>query len=288
MRFCITCVLLVFVAAAPLAFHAQNGDSKSRDFRSLIAKRIKSELRSDLASVCPVDTDLAARTIFADYGAVFVASGVSIPWKCIFDDDAEVQAYHGALNTRTETIGGTRVTLQNAAMEALLVARKEALARGLNITPRGGSLAATRSYADSVRLWKSRFEPGLNHWVAKRRITAKEADAARKMSIRDQVTQVLTWEQDSIWFSRDLSKSILYSVAAPGASQHIFGLAFDVTQFANKDVRDILSRYGWFQTVKSDLPHFTYLGREESELPGLRLRSVTFSGQKFWIPDIEY
>jgi hypothetical protein len=61
-------------------------------------------------------------------------------------------------------------------------------------------------------------------------------------------------------------------------------LALDIEQFANKDVRAILARHGWFQTVKSDLPHFTYLGVEELQLPSLGLQAVFVSGQKFWIP----
>jgi hypothetical protein len=106
-------------------------------------------------------------------------------------------------------------------------------------------------------------------------------------NIQKQVAQVLDWEKKGYYFSKDFSKSILYSVAAPGASQHIFMLALDVEQFASKPVRDILARHGWFQTVKSDLPHFTYLGVEESRLPALGLKSVMVSGQKFWIPNID-
>ncbi len=96
----------------------------------------------------------------------------------------------------------------------------------------------------------------------------------------------MEWESKGLYFSKDLSKSILFSVAAPGASQHIFMLALDVEQFANKNVREILADHGWFQTVLSDLPHFTYLGVKESELPALGLKKVTHGGQIFWIPNI--
>jgi hypothetical protein len=75
-------------------------------------------------------------------------------------------------------------------------------------------------------------------------------------------------------------------VAAPGASQHIFMVALDVEQFANKAVRDILAAHGWFQTVKSDMPHFTYLGVKETELPALGLKREFSGGQKFWIPNV--
>ena len=65
------------------------------------------------------------------------------------------------------------------------------------------------------------------------------------------------------------------------------GLALDVQQFADARVRRILAKHGWFQTVKSDLPHFTYLGVSEDELPSLGLRREVISGQAFWIPDIK-
>src|SRR5205085_2247542 len=78
---------------------------------------------------------------------------------------------------------------------------------------------------------------------------------------------VLELERAGLFFSKDLSKSILRSVAAPGASQHLAMLAFDASEFQDARVRDLLARCGWFQTVLSDLPHFTYLGLEESELP---------------------
>ena len=63
-------------------------------------------------------------------------------------------------------------------------------------------------------------------------------------------------------------------------------LAIDVKQFADKQVREILARHGWFQTVQSDQPHFTYLGVAESELPARGLKPVEVGGQKFWIPNL--
>ena len=96
----------------------------------------------------------------------------------------------------------------------------------------------------------------------------------------------MRWEENDLYFSKDFRKSILYSVAAPGASQHIFLLALDVQQFGNPKVREILAKYGWFQTVKSDAPHFTYLGVAEENLPALGLRSEWIGGQKFWVPDM--
>jgi hypothetical protein len=259
----------------------------SPSFRKIVEKRLK-ESKIRLADVCPVDTDSAAKRIFSDYGAIFVsASNNPLPPRCIFDSEDEVRAFRASLASETQNIAGTAVTLQRDAMGALISAREEAAKNGLNITPRGGATASARTFGDTVRLWNSRFLPGLEHWVAVGKITRKDADAARNSSIPEQIKKVLEWEQHGLYFSKDLSKSILYSVAAPGASQHIFMLALDVEQYSNASIRKILADHGWFQTVKSDMPHFTYLGVKESELPSLGLKPVNVDGQKFWIPNVE-
>src|SRR2546422_4320125 len=96
----------------------------------------------------------------------------------------------------------------------------------------------------------------------------------------------LDLEKNEIYFSKDLSKSILYSIAAPGTSQHIAMLALDVTEFQDPRVREILAKHGWFQTVLSDLPHFTFLGLKEDDLPKHGLKSVVVNEQTFWIPNV--
>lgn len=101
-----------------------------------------------------------------------------------------------------------------------------------------------------------------------------------------QVPEILKLESDGVFFAKTLDKSIIYSVAPPGSSQHLSMLALDVKEFENARVRAILAANGWFQTVTSDLPHFTYLGVKESELSGLGLRSVSNSGRTFYVPDI--
>lgn len=261
-------------------------EAQSVSFRQVVELRFKKDFRMDFARVCPIDSDLTSRTIFAEYGAVFIANkSVALPPKCIFDSEEEVRAFQILTDSRTEFINGFQITLQSNAMAALLKARAEAMQRGLNITPLDGSIAAGRSFDDTVRLWNSRLNPGLNYWIRRRRLTYIEAEAVRRASIRRQIARVLEWERSGIFFSRDRSKSILYSAAPPGASQHIHMLAFDVEQYANSRVRDILAQNGWFQTVRNDRPHFTYLGLSENELPQLGLKAVNNAGQKFWIPN---
>jgi len=231
--------------------------------------------------------DSVSRRILEDYGAMFVASSeVRPPPRCIFDDEAEVLAFQQEAKFTTTTIAGSRIELQPAAMKALLEAREEARSRGLDITPRGGSEAARRSFADTRRLWDSRFLPALTYWKGRGRLSAEQVAHLRRSPLREQMREVLELEKRGIFFSKDLSKSILYSVAAPGSSQHLSMLAFDALQFGDARVRSILARHGWFQTVKSDLPHFTYLGVEEGELPARGLRRVEANGHVFWIPNV--
>lgn len=235
----------------------------------------------------PDDKDEIALRVLSDYGAMFVAaSDVKPPPRCVLRNEQEVQEFQKEARFTTTNIGGVKIDLQPAAMAALVAARNEAHQAKLDITPRGGSEAARRSYADTVRLWYSRVNPALSYWQSRGRLSSKEVESVRRLSPEDQVPRVLELEKHGIFFSQDLSKSILYSIAAPGTSQHISMLALDVSQFADGRVRSILARHGWFQTVYSDLPHFTYLGLDEKDLPTRGLHQVKVGNQVFWIPSI--
>ena len=137
-----------------------------------------------------------------------------------------------------------------------------------------------------MRLWDTRFLPALDYWVGQGRLTAEQATRLKALPLHDQIAEVLDLEKNEIYFSKDLSKSILYSIAAPGTSQHIAMLALDVSEFLDPRVRQILARHGWFQTVLSDLPHFTFLGLKENDLPRHGLKSVVVNEQTFWIPNV--
>ena len=239
----------------------------------------------EIADFCPQGDCVAAR-VLEEYGAMFVAEGVELPSVCVFETDEEVRGFQERAGWASEDFGGALVELQPRAMEALLAARREALAAGLDITPRGGTEAGRRSFADSLRLWRSRCDPALEHWRGRGQLAAEEAERVRALPLREQVAAVLELERDGIFFSKCFCKSILQSVAAPGASQHLAMLAFDAEQFQDGRVREVLARHGWFQTVRSDLPHFTYLGLAERELRERGLRLVEEGGQKFWVPDM--
>jgi hypothetical protein len=239
-----------------------------------------------LADLCP-DGDVVARRVLHDYGAMFVgAESIMPPPVCVCTSEDQVDQFQRAAGWTATNIGGATVELQPAAMAALLRARKTAAEAGLEITPRDGAEAARRSYADTVRLWNSRFLPALDHWLKAGRLTTEQVDRLQTLPINQQVAEVLELEHEGIFFSKDLSKSVLYSIAAPGTSQHMAMLAFDVNEFSDSRVREIMAAEGWFQTVLSDLPHFTYLGLNERELPGRGLKAIEVNSQKFWIPDV--
>jgi hypothetical protein len=238
-----------------------------------------------LGEVCTADSDPVGARVLHDYGAIFAAANsVTPPPVCVFSSEADVSAFQASLSTKKSRIGGVEIELQTAAMDALHDAIDQASGSSLRITPRGGSIAAKRSFADTLRLWNSRFIPGLDHWVARGRIKKKDADAVREMPLVEQMRQVLEWESEGMFFSTGRNRPIMTSVALPGASQHLSLLALDVEQAPDTRVRRILNQHGWFQTVVDDSPHFTFLGLDEGDLPARGLRRVARGGFEYWVP----
>jgi hypothetical protein len=254
-------------------------------FYEALAKALKKR-KIKLENICP-PSDPVSRRILEEYGAIFVADKkVTPPPVCIFTNEEQVTKFQDDAGFEAEVIGYDEVELQPEALKKLNKAREEAQKEGLDITPRDGAEAARRNYEDSVRLWNSRFEPALDYWQSQGRLTAEQVARLRSLPLSQQIAEVLELEKSGIYFSKDLSKSILYSIAAPGTSQHIAMLAFDVNEFENPRVREIMAKHGWFQTVLSDLPHFTFLGLKEKDLPKHGLRSLEINGQVFWIPNV--
>ncbi len=263
----------------------RDGGETPAMFYEALAKALKKR-KTTLDVICP-QSDLVSRRILEEYGAIFLATKkVKTPPVCIFVSEAQVAKFQDEADYITEMVSYADVELQPEAMKALLKAREDALKEGLDISPRDGAEAARRSFDDSIQLWNTRFLPALDYWLAQGRLTAEQVARLKSLSLRDQVAEVLELEKTGVYFSKDLSKSILYSIAAPGASQHIAMLAFDVSEFDNPRVREILAKHGWFQTVLSDLPHFTFLGLKEKDLPKNGLKSVEADGQIFWIPNV--
>ncbi|HKY43097.1 MAG TPA: hypothetical protein VJM50_08370 [Pyrinomonadaceae bacterium] len=262
-----------------------SNEKEPTPFYEALAKALKKR-KTRIDNLCP-PSDPVARRILEEYGAIFLAhKKVMPPPVCIFSSEEQVTRFQDAAGSEVEVIGYDEIELQPEALKKLKKAREEAQKEGLDITPRDGAEAARRNFDDSLRLWDSRFQPALDYWLSQGRLTAEQVARLRSLPLPQQVAEVLELEKTGIYFSKDLSKSILYSIAAPGTSQHIAMLAFDVTEFENPRVREILAKHGWFQTVLSDLPHFTFLGLKEKDLPKHGLRSVEINGQVFWIPNV--
>lgn len=230
--------------------------------------------------------DPLGRKVLGDYGAYLTARDkVNVPDSVIFKDDFEVAEFQSKLKISRETIGNFEIELQTPAMNALKKAIAEAAQIDLTITPRDAD-AGRRSYFETVVLWKSRVEPALIYWTERGKILPNEAEKIKSLSPVEQIPVVLELEEKGIFFSKDLSKSIVYSVAPPGTSQHLSLLAIDINEYDDPVVKAILAKHGWFQTVVSDLPHFTYLGAAEKDLPAMGLKYVIFGGRSYWIPNL--
>ncbi len=231
------------------------------------------------------ETSVESR-LLKEYGAMFVAlSSVIVPRTVVFKDEAEVVNWQRTVPQTKETIGGFDIELQIPAMKSLKNAMADAVENDLTITPRGAD-AAKRNYSGTMELWASRVNPGLNHWVLEGKLSASESARIGALSPFEQVSEILRLEESGIFFSKDLSKSIVYSVAPPGTSQHISMLALDINEYDNEQICQILARHCWFQTVVSDLPHFTFLGASEDELAGLGLKKAIDNKRIYWVPDI--
>ncbi len=230
-------------------------------------------------------TDDVGQTLLKAYGAMFVAKGVTPPNKIVFRDESDVSVFHSSLQKSSENIGGFTIELQTPAMNALKEAVAEAKQKSETITPANAD-AAKRTFDATITNWTSRVDPGLVYWVKQGKLSQAEATRIKSLSAVEQIPDILKLEDQGIFFAKGNQKTIIYSVAPPGTSQHISMLALDIAEHNKSAVREILAHHGWFQTVTTDLPHFTYLGVDESELANLGLKKVTIEGREYWIPNL--
>lgn len=287
-------LILVFICSSHGAF-AQSASNAG--FLKIVEDRLaidakhssaSSENSGRFAAVCPAERSITLKHVLREYGAVFAAGpAVSIPERCMFRSHDEVSKFQKTLKTRSDILSGAPIELQEAAMIALLKAITDVNLKNLRITPLDGSIAGKRSFADTVRIWNSRFLPALSHYVWTGGIPMIEADAARWWEFEKQAEKVLEWESRGYYFGTNRNGPIFSSTAPPGTSQHLSLLAFDVVQYGNPGVRKILNEHGWFQTVAGDSPHFTYLGLAESELPSRGLKAVSRGGYTYWVPNLD-
>ena len=229
------------------------------------------------------------KRLFAEYGAIFVTKATAPP-TIIFANSQQVDAFQTSLQISKATIGEYEMELQTGAMAALLSASEELGRKGFTLTPRAED-SARRSYEQTVSLWQRNVNRGLEHWQTEGLIDNERVALIQALEPVEQVAVILEIEeQEEIFFGTFFNRSILYSVAAPGASQHLAMLAFDVNEYRQEMVETLLNEHGWYRTVIHDLPHFTYLGHREEDLPQLGLKRVTLDYEefslRFWVPDV--
>lgn len=219
-------------------------------------------------------TSPVEKRLFAEYGAIFLTKAVPPP-TIRFADSAAVEAFQSSLATKSARFGEHDIELQAEALDALVAAAAELTQQELTLSARAAD-SGRRSYAETVALWRRNVTRGLAHWQELGRLEAARADEVLALETGEQVAAILDMEErEELYCGTFFNRSILYSVAAPGASQHLSLLAFDVAEYRDAAVETALNACGWHRTVIHDLPHFTYLGYTAEELAGLDLQAVT-------------
>jgi len=182
------------------------------------------------------------------YGAPFVNQepDTKLPQKVLFANELETKEFQSTL-TMIKIDGTNDCYLQQSAALALNKART---LQNIPLKSGYGSGDCTRTYTTNLRFW---------YKYANDRIL-------------DKVRQ-------------GKETAILGIVAPPGSSQHLWGLAIDLRVSSPKQ-RQALNQNGWFQTVENDIPHWTYLGLTEEQLPLFGFKKQVVRGIKYWITPI--
>ncbi|MEH2125818.1 D-alanyl-D-alanine carboxypeptidase family protein [Nostoc sp.] len=184
-------------------------------------------------------------TLLRSYGAVFVNPdiGIKLPQKNIFANEQETQEFQATL-TMGHVDGTNDCYLQKSAADALNKAR---IQQQIPLKSGYGSGDCTRTFNTNLRFWNKYT----NNQVLAKVQQGKET-------------------------------KILGLVAPPGTSQHIWGLAIDL-RVGNKEQRKALNQNGWFQTVENDVPHWTYVGLSQENLPLFGFKKQAIRGITYWI-----
>jgi D-alanyl-D-alanine carboxypeptidase len=184
-------------------------------------------------------------TLLRMYGAVFVNPdiGIKLPQKDIFASEQETQDFQATL-TMGHVDGTNDCYLQKSAADALNKARVQ---QHIPLKSGYGSGDCTRTFNTNLRFWY------------------KYAN-----------NQVLTKVKQG------KETKILGLVAPPGTSQHLWGLAIDL-RVGSKEQRKALNQNSWFQTVENDIPHWTYVGLSEENLPLFGFKRKAIRGINYWI-----
>ena len=179
------------------------------------------------------------------YGAAFVNQQpeIKLPPKIILANEQETKAFQTTL--KMGRVDNTNdCYLQKSAADAFNKAKST-----VRITLKSGygGSDCTRTFATNLRFW-------------------------RKYANNNTLSRVRQGKETAI----------LGVVAPPGASQHLWGLAIDLG-VSSQVQRQALNKNGWFQTVENDVPHWTYVGLTEENLPKFGFKNKIVRGITYWL-----
>ncbi|MEM9926089.1 MAG: D-alanyl-D-alanine carboxypeptidase family protein [Cyanobacteria bacterium P01_D01_bin.50] len=179
------------------------------------------------------------------YGAPFVnlEPTIKLPAKLAFKNDRETQQFQATL-TKGKVTGTRDCYLQKSAADALNKAR--AIAR-FPLKSGYGRSDCIRNFATTARFWR-------------KYTNSRTLDLVRKGK----------------------ETRILGTVAPPGTSQHLWGLAIDL-RVTNKSQINALNQNGWYRTVKYDVPHWSYVGYPPETLLKLGFQKKIIEGTTYWL-----
>jgi hypothetical protein len=159
----------------------------------------------NLECFCPAG-DALTRRVLEEYGAMFVAEGVSLPPVCVFETEEEVESFQREAGWRAE-LDGAVVELQPAAMEALLNAREEAAHAGLAITPRGGTRGRRGATSKTLCGSGARAATPRSNTGARRAARRRGGGALRVLPCASRRRPCLSLKRGGIFFSKDLRRA---------------------------------------------------------------------------------
>ncbi|MEO1375380.1 MAG: D-alanyl-D-alanine carboxypeptidase family protein [Cyanobacteria bacterium J06635_10] len=179
------------------------------------------------------------------YGAPFVnlEPTIKLPAKVAFKNHQETQQFQATL-TKGKVAGTRDCYLQKSAADALNKAR--AIAR-FSLKSGYGRSDCIRNFATTARFWR-------------KYTNSRTLDLVRKGK----------------------ETRILGTVAPPGTSQHLWGLAIDL-RVTNKSQINALNQNGWYRTVKYDVPHWSYVGYPPETLLKLGFQKKIIEGTTYWL-----
>jgi len=183
------------------------------------------------------------------YGAAFVNQQpeIKLPPKVILANEQET-AYFQTTLTMGKVDGTNDCYLQKSAADAFNKAKSAAR---ISLKSGYGGGDCTRTFATNLRFWR------------------KYADNNTLERVR-----------------QGKETAILGVVAPPGASQHLWGLAIDLQVYSQAQ-RQALNKNGWFQTVENDVPHWTYVGLTEENLPLFGFKNKIVRGITYWVTPLQ-